>query len=892
MTFSKTELRKQFAKQWKKHYNLKILGKHGFERKKCSICGKHFWTTNPDNQTCGDSACAGYGFISNPSGKSHTYIQSWKEIARYFTSKKHKQLYTYPCVARWRDDLYFTIASIADFQPYVVKGEVEPPANPLIIPQVSIRFADLSNVGVSGRHMTNFVMVGQHAFNTKKLFYWKEQAIEHDINMLLKFGIKINEITFVEDVWAGGGNFGPSMEFFVKGMELGNCVFMQYEFTDKGIKELKTKVIDMGAGLERFAWVTQGTPTVYDATYPSVIKKLQKSAGLKTDTGFMLNYWKHCGKLDVEQGNIEQQKKKIAQKLGLDNKELFAKVKPVQAMYAAADHLKTILLTATDGMLPGNSGGGYNLRMILRRTFGFNELYNLNIDYNKIIDLHAQEVRDMFPHYTEGIATAHAVIDEELKKYKNTKHKTRGKLSNIIRHQNKIDTKTLVKLYESDGIPPEIVAEEAKLAGAEIQIPDNFYDLIKSKQLGEKERQKHATFLDKPNYPATKKIYYTEKKECIAKVLGIENIGKGSKGIILDRTVFYPESGGQAGDTGYLNLIKKAKNILVKKIRITGTEKIGNIIVHVTGGKPGIRKRDKVKVVYDYEKRMAITRNHTGAHIINAASRKVLGAHVWQAGAYKNDKKAHLDITHYKRITHAQANEIETEANKIVMQNHNITVDEMSRTKAEKKYGMRIYQGGAVPGKKLRIITINNIDSQACGGTHHMLKKTGELGLIKIVRTTGIQDGVERIEFVCGVPAIKYVQDKQKVLREIKQVFGVQDKFVVATVNRFFEEWKQRGKEIKKLREQVAIAQTGNISTKNIIVNVDYDRSIMMKIASELLKQNKPLCMINKNNDVVCSAPTENDRKIIMCKLNEIGFTGGGRKIINGKIKKKRPTQR
>ena len=140
---TKTELRKQFAKEWEKHYNLKILKEKGFIRKQCEKCSKNFWTTNPDVELCGDSACVGYNFIANPSGNKHNYVESWREIENYFTKNGHTSLYTYPCVARWRDDLYFTIASIADFQPYVVKGEVDPPANPLIIPQISIRFGDV-----------------------------------------------------------------------------------------------------------------------------------------------------------------------------------------------------------------------------------------------------------------------------------------------------------------------------------------------------------------------------------------------------------------------------------------------------------------------------------------------------------------------------------------------------------------------------------------------------------------------------------------------------------------------------------------------------------------------------------------------------------------------------
>lgn len=319
MTLTKDELKNQFRKKWKKHYDLEVLKKYGFQRQRCKKCGKMFWAQEKQD-FCGDSSCVGYQFIGNPSGKKHSYIDAWKTIEKYFikTKPEHKSIYTYPSVARWRDDLYFTIASISDFQPYVVTGEVKPPGNPLVVPQTCIRFGDLSNVGVTGRHMTSFTMIGQHAFNTKKtgLFYWKNEALNHDINMLKAFGIKEKEISFIEDVWMGGGNFGPSIEFFVKGMEIGNCVFMQYQFMPDGSsKELDTKVIDMGAGLERFAWVTQGTATVYEPAYDFVLKNMIKQAGLKIDEKLKTAFWSEAGGLDIEEGRVSEEKKGLQRRL-------------------------------------------------------------------------------------------------------------------------------------------------------------------------------------------------------------------------------------------------------------------------------------------------------------------------------------------------------------------------------------------------------------------------------------------------------------------------------------------------------------------------------------------------------------------------------------------------
>lgn len=233
---TKDSLRSQFAKEWEKHYKTKALEESGFSRRKCSKCGRAFWSTE-ERELCGDASCTGYTFIGNaPSKRKLSYVETWNEIEKYFTSHRHGSIKSYPSVARWRDDLYFTIASINGFQPYVVNGELEAQYNPLIIPQVCIRFSDIANVGVTGRHYSNFVMVGQHAFNTKKtgLFYWKDEALRHDIAYLKALGIPTKELVFQEDVWMGGGNYGPCIEYFSGGLELGNCVFMQYEILPDG----------------------------------------------------------------------------------------------------------------------------------------------------------------------------------------------------------------------------------------------------------------------------------------------------------------------------------------------------------------------------------------------------------------------------------------------------------------------------------------------------------------------------------------------------------------------------------------------------------------------------------------------------------------------------------
>lgn len=901
MDVDKNELRQRFSKEWKKHYHINSLAEKGYKRQKCSKCGRNFWSMQ-DRQLCGDAACIGFEFIGNtPVKKKLGYVDTWKVIEKYFTKHKHGYVKPYPTVARWRDDLYFTIASINDFQPYVVNGELEPPHNPLIVPQPCIRFPDLANVGVTGSHYTNFVMIGQHAFNTNKtgLFYWKDEAIMHDINCMKALGIPESEIIFQEDVWAGGGNFGPSMEYFVRGLELGNCVFMQYEVTPSGHRELKTKVIDMGAGLSRFAWMTSGDAMSYEVVFGDVIKKMKKDAGLKIEQKLMLEYSKIAGSLNIDEvQDIELEKENVAKKLGMTKNELFETLEPLQALYASADHLCTLLFAVTDGMLPSNSGGGHNLRMILRRAFGFSEAHKLNMDYNEIIKGHAKHLDYIFPHLKEGVATTIDVIEEEKKKYSATKEKARMIVANTVSRAKKetgavskkekaaagaIGTSELVTLYESHGIPPDYVIEIARENDVSVKMPGNFYELIREGE-GEtkKEEDKKKVLVSEViEYPKTKAEYYTLTGKFEATVLGILPEGY----VILDRTAFYPEGGGQVADTGTID-----------GIDVTEVLRAAGVVVHKVRNPGKIKKGSRVKCVVDLDRRKTISIQHTCAHLLNAAARKVLGDHIWQAGSYKDEEKAHLDVTHYRRITNEELNMIEKTANDYIRQNLPIKVEVLPRNVAENKYGFRLYQGGAVPGKELRIVSIGDIDYEACGGTHHMLNSTGELGYFKITKRESVQDGIERIVFKAGDVAVRYVQELEQQLDNSASSISVSREELPNSVKRFFEEWKIQRKKIEQMGERIAeiekneIAEEFRKNKKPVMKIVNLEAEILKKIAIGVCQTEKQaaVCILNNKGDAICACGenSEFDAGMLLQKLTAKlgGKGGGGKRIAFGKV--------
>ncbi len=878
MGLDKKKLAKQFQKDWKKHYKVKFLEQSGFKRIKCQSCGKHFWSLDSDRKTCADSSCVGFEFIGQK-GKNLGYTETWEKIEKYFTNKGHKSITRYPTVCRWRDDLYFTNASIIDFQPYVVSGEIEPPANPLIVPQPSIRFSDIENVGVTGQHYSSFIMFGQHAFNSKKtgLFYWKDEALEHDFNYLTKvLGVKKEDITFIEDVWMGGGTFGPSIEYAAKGVELGNCVFMQFKDLGKGkFEELPTKVIDMGAGLERLAWYTNGSPTSYEITFGPVVQKMKKNAGIKIDNKLFTEFSKLSGALDVETHNVKEKREKIAKQLKVDEEEFFGTLKPLQAVYASADHLKTLLYTVGDGQMPSNGSGGYNLRMLLRRVFGFNEEFDLRLDFIQVLREHADYLKDFDPILKENVETVVQVIEEEEKKFEETKLKGARKIETIVKKNKKIDSKELIKLYESDGISPELIEEKAQEAGVKINIPENFYGLIAAKNEKDKKLIKHE--IDVRPYKKTKTLFYEDSylRECNATVLGVID-----KGIILDQTVFYAEGGGQESDEGFIDGIK-----------VEFVENVDGVLIHFVENPDKFKRGKKVFCEIDWNRRIDLMRHHTGAHLLNAAARQVLGKHVWQTGAHKAREKAHLDITHYKRITGKELKQMELLANQFALEQHEVETMFMLRNEAEKKYGFRLYQGGFVPGKTIRIVNVKSVDVEACGGTH--LKNSSEVGLFKILKREGIQDGVERIVYVCGLPAIKEMQKKESLLKDAAEKLSVPEKSLTKTTQRFFNEWKEQKKTIESLEKELIELKTAELLKMDEEIITTYVHGLtaqgLMNLAKKVLneKENSLLIIGSGENVFALSGKkcSKNAKKELALLLQETKWQGGGNeKLARGKV--------
>ena len=240
--------------------------------------------------------------------------------------------------------------------------------------------------------------------------------------------------------------------------------------------------------------------------------------------------------------------------------------------------------------------------------------------------------------------------------------------------------------------------------------------------------------------------------------------------VVLDRTAFYARSGGQEPDLGS-----------IAGIEVADVGKYGQVIVHELKS-PGPRPGEEVQCTVDAERRGILMRHHTATHVLNGAARKLLGSWVWQHSAYKDLDKARLDITHHAHLSREEVQTLEDMANDVVLRNLPVLKEVLPRGVAEAKYGFQIYQGGVVPGGEVRIQNILDWDVEACGGTH--CSRTGEIGLIKILKTERIQDGIERLEFVAGKAALKHVQSQAQTVAEVGQQLGAPpDKITAAVVN-------------------------------------------------------------------------------------------------------------
>ena len=265
------------------------------------------------------------------------------------------------------------------------------------------------------------------------------------------------------------------------------------------------------------------------------------------------------------------------------------------------------------------------------------------------------------------------------------------------------------------------------------------------------------------------------------------------------------------------------------------TVKVGNLILHLSNG--SFEVGDLVRGEVDWERRRQLMDHHTAVHIVGGAARRLLGPHIYQAGANKSVESARLDITHHKRLTRSDLDQIEALANEVVQNVSRTEKLTLDRKDADRKFGFDLYQGGAPKGSEIRILRISDHDIQACGGTHH--DEPGRIGQIRIVRSNAVQDGVERLHIVAGNAAMQHARNQESILRKASEVFQVPVDELPSTANRFFSEWKEQRKRIETLEAEIVRLRTSGGG--NDISQVDGVRVVVMEVDGGLKQMTKML---------------------------------------------------
>ncbi|MGI0055652.1 MAG: alanine--tRNA ligase [Thermoplasmata archaeon] len=784
-------------------YDLAFFHRAGMHRRVCTSCGHAFWTLG-EHTRCQEAPCTEYGFIGRSTfRRPYTLDEMRESYLHFFEERGHTRLRRYPTVARWRNDVFFTQASVYDFQPWVTSGAIPPPANPLTISQPCLRFIDLEEVGRSGRHFTLFEMMAHHAFNRPDHeVYFKDRCAELCHELLTgELGADPTWITYKEEEWEGGGNLGPSLSVGLRGLEVATLVFMEYVRDGDRLRPMPLTVVDTGYGLERYAWMSQGTKTAYEAVFARTYDEVRQS------------------------------------------------LPPYEAS-VAIDHARALNFMLTDGVVPSNAKEGYFARLLIRRAIRMLSRASEPMDLLALVERVARDLVGHYPEVGRDRADRDRILSAEVDRFAEAIERARP----VLRRQEErmrsegrsVGTEQLIEWYDSLGVPPDVATGLLERPPA---VPDGFYTLVAERHGAETPTN---DYVEKgvalpelpPAIPATEVGYYLDPYTVRfdAHVLWAEG-----PLIVLDRTYFYPTSGGQVHDTGQLG-----------DEAVIDVNRKGPWIFHRLAAPTHRHAGDRVHGQIDAGRRTQLMQHHTATHILNGTLRSILGPHVWQAGAFKGPEFARIDVTHYRPITDEELLAVERRINAIVRDNHPVKSYFEPRTDAERRFGFTLYQGGAVPGKELRIVEIEGVDVEACGGTH--CTHTSEVGAIDLLGVERVQDGVVRLTYAAGERALALRHERDRALAGAAKRLGVASEEISAGIDRLLEEVNlARRSERERRQEDIAAvaarleSDAGNLETVGPITivhaRVDLDRAELTELSRRLSRTRERVVLLASERD-------------------------------------------
>ncbi|GIS49609.1 MAG: hypothetical protein Ct9H90mP23_2810 [Methanobacteriota archaeon] len=558
-----------------------------------------------------------------------------------------------------------------------------------------------------------------------------------------------------------------------------------------------------------------------------------------------------------------------------------------------------------DGLVPSNAKGGYLARMMARRVCRMKGDLGIEISLTELAAHHIDTHLDIagFVQSREGILTILAIEEaryhEMLRKGEAA---VRTALREIPKDAKEAPDEILFRLAEERGLNPEMVVSiAAKLGWKEISVRVGFAADMAARnaertKTAAKAKSKGEIF--QSDISPTQQDYYsdTSQTEFSATVLDcnsltqiqIESLNLSSEVVVtpthyvvLDRTLFYPEGGGQLGDQGTLG-----------KAKVLDTRIENGVIYHLTNCSV---EEGGISGQIDWERRRQLMDHHTAVHIVGGSARAILGPHIWQAGSNKGGRYARIDLTHYSRLSRDDLDKIEDHANDIIAKNPVVEKLVLDRAEADLQFGFELYQGGPPKHSQIRIIKIGEHDVQACGGTHH--DNTGEVTELRIIRSSQVQDGVERLQIVAGETAREHARIQERLLNESSEVLGVSPEDLPSAVSRFFDEWKSQQKKIESLESEIVRLRTsgggdGAVEKDGIryaVMEVGGDMKAVMSMLSQLTRDpQKPTLAVLGTRDgggklIVAStegtiaAEKHDANDILRAIAGHINGGGGGR---------------
>ena len=752
----------------------------------------------------------------------------------FFESKGHLRHESYSLIPKGDKSLLLINAGMAPLKKYFT-GEEEPPRHRMCTCQKCVRTLDIDNVGKTARHGTFFEMLGNFSFGD----YFKVEALTWAWEYLTKvleipeellypsifeeddeafeiwnkkIGVPAERIVRLgreDNFWEhGSGPCGPCSEiYFDRGekygcgkptcfpgcdcdrfIEIWNNVFSQFNNDGHGnYTELATKNIDTGMGLERLACVMQGVDNLFEVdTNRKILDKVCELSGVKYN---------------------EEYKKDVS-------------------IRVITDHTKSSVFLICDGVLPSNEGRGYVLRRLVRRAARHGRLLGIKGAFlTKVADVVINENRDAYPELIEKRDYIEKIFSIEESKFDATIDQGLSILSGVMNDSSdkRISGEDAFKLYDTFGFPIDLTKEIAEEKGFEVD-ESRFTELMnEQKKRARAARDSGSSWgsaEDSPiaGLPATEFLGY-ELDKTEAKVLAIitedgkvDEATEGEASVILDKTVCYGEGGGQVGDRGAI--VSDGAEIA----SVADTKKENGVFIHrVTDINGTIKVGDTVTVSYDRTARALIRRNHSAAHLLQAALRSVLGSHVEQAGSYVDSSEVRFDFSHFSAMTAEEIERVEKEVNSAILSSLPVTTVETDVESAKKAGAIALF--GEKYGKSVRMVKMGDVSTELCGGTH--VSNTSEIGLFKIVSESSVASGVRRITGITSLGVLKYLEEKEKLISEAAKALKANNPADIADrAASVMADISAQKKQIEALNSKLAAGKTDELVSSAASVGV------------------------------------------------------------------------